>query len=172
MTVVWNEAVTQWKKQLQPGSRVEISTAKTICLLADRTEVKTFKDKALSRVAKWVFTMKILQDVEKFQQQGAPSRRYNTVTDAGRGERPVTRALVAFMEEVDPKPSVRDPVSERRQEYQKYRRWWEDGQIWLALSNEVGAGVLLLIPADLRAREGQLMSNKQSDPASSKEDSR
>ena len=157
----WEKAVTQWKRQAKPEKRSGGSTAETIYLLAERTEVRTLKDKAVLRVAKWIFAVKILQDVTKLRQQGPPSRQYNTVNNAGRGGNAVSRALIAFMEEVGPKVSPSNLVRNQKPDYSKYKKWWDDGQVCVALSSKMGAGILLLIPGSCCATDGHRISTTQ-----------
>lgn len=73
----------------------------------------------------------------------------------------MTRALTMFMKEVHPNYLKPDQIKERQQEYQKYKKWWDEGQIWVSLGNAVGAGILLLIPGGHCAEDGHRVSNKQ-----------
>lgn len=156
----WTEAVTQNKSQTKSETCMPDSTAKAICLLAERTEIRSFIDKILLRIGKWIFAMKIMQDVEKFRRQGAPSRSYDNAEE-DRGGNAVTRALTIFMEEVHSRFQEPNQTKEREQEYRKYKKWWDEGQIWVALGNAVGAGILLLIPGGHCAKDGHRVSNKQ-----------
>ena len=152
--MAWNEAVTQEKSQANPKTQMTHSTAKAICHLAERTANRSFRDKVIMRVGKWIFAMKILQDVNKFRQQGVPSRQIGIKPDADHGGNAVTRALTMFMKEVHPNYLKPDQIKERQQEYRKYKKWWDEGQIWVSLSNAVDAGILLLIPGGHCAEDG------------------
>ena len=59
--------------------------------------------------------------------------------------------------------SLSDPGQEEKQnqKYQKYKKWWDEGQIWVTLCNAVGVNVLLLILEGLCAFNGHCISNKQ-----------
>ena len=158
--IAWDEAVLQWESQAKAQSQAIDSTAKAICRLTERTEVRTFVDKVMVRIGKWMFAIKILQDVEKFRRQKAPSKRSDNAETAPGGNA-VTRAMTLFMNEVNQSLTGPDRAKEREQEYRKYKKWWDEGQIWVALSNAVGAGILLLIPGRPCATNGHGISNKQ-----------
>ena len=110
------------------------------------------------RIGKWMFAIKILQEVEKFRRQRPPSKQNALTALDGNA---VTRAITLFMEEVNQNLSDPDRANEPEQEYRKYKKWWDEGQIWIALCNAMGAGILLFIPGDSCASYGRRISNRQ-----------
>lgn len=154
----WDDAIAEDRL----GIRVQTaeSTAEAICQLIERTQVRSFKDKVLLRIGKWIFTMKILQDVEKLKREGAPSRQSVLKADADVRGPALKRAFTDFMQVAH--PELQKPNNKQRDaQYSKYRNWWREGQIWVLLYYAFGAAVLLLIPAGQRAERGFSVSNKQ-----------
>ncbi len=154
----WDEAIAEEKS----GIRVPKadSTAKAICQLIERAQIRSLKDKVLLRIGKWIFTMKILQDVEKFK-KGAPSRQSVLKADVDVRGPALKRAFTNFMTEAHPELQKPELDKQRDVQYSKYRNWWHEGQIWVLLYNAFGAAVLLLVPAGQRAEGGYSVSNKQ-----------
>ena len=155
----WDEAIAEEKL----GVRLPTadSTAKAICRLVERAHVRSFKDKILLRIGKWIFTMKILQDVEKLKKEGAPSRQSVLKADVDVRGPALKRAFTNFMREVHPELQEPELNKQRDVQYSKYRNWWREGQIWVLLYNAFGATVLLLVPAGQRAEGGYPISNQQ-----------
>ena len=67
--ITWKEAALQWKSQTKLQLQIIDSIVKTICHLIKQTEVRTFMNKMKICIGKWMFTIKILQDVERFRKQ-------------------------------------------------------------------------------------------------------
>ena len=155
----WDDAIAEDRL----GIRVQTaeSTAEAICQLIERTQVRSFKDKVLLRIGKWIFTMKILQDVEKLKREGAPSRQSVLKADADVRGPALKRAFTNFMQVAHPELQKPDINKQRDAQYSKYRNWWREGQIWVLLYYAFGAAVLLLIPAGQCAERGFSVSNKQ-----------
>lgn len=155
----WDEAIAEDKSDIEIPTAD--STAKAICQLIERAQVRSFKDKVLLRIGKWIFTMKILQDVEKFKKEGAPSRQSVLKANVDVQGPALKRAFMNFMEEAY--PELQKPQFERQQDaqYSKYRQWWREGQMWVLLYNAFGAAVLLLVPAGQRGEGGYSVSNHQ-----------
>ena len=65
------------------------------------------------------------------------------------------------MSDINHNLSDSDWEEKQNQEYQKYKKWWDEGQIWVALCNAVGVGVLLLILGGSCASDEHHISNKQ-----------
>ena len=157
----WDDAIAEGKNHLKLAAPKTDSTAKAICRLVERAQVRSFKDKVLLRIGKWIFSMKILQDVGKFRMEGAPSKQSGFKAGATDKGNAVTRALTNFIDEAH--PELQDPnlAKERDLKYRTYREWWWDGQIWIPLYNAFGAAILLLIPGGHRTKGGYSVSNKQ-----------
>ena len=155
----WGEAIAQGK--LSIGVPMVESTAKAICQLIERAQVRSFADKVLLRIGKWIFTMKILQDVDRFRKEGAPSRQSPLKADAEVRGHALKRAFTKFIEETHPELQGPQSGKERDVHYRKYRNWWREGQIWVLLYNAFGAAVLLLIPGGQCAKRGFSVSNQQ-----------
>ena len=155
----WDEAIAE--DRLDIRVQTKDSTAKAICQLIERTQNRSFKDKVLLRIGKWMFTMKILQDVEKLKKEGAPSRQSVLKADADVRGHALKRAFTNFMQVAHPELREPDINKQRDAQYSKYRNWWREGQIWVLLYNAFGAAVLLLVPAGQRAERGFSVSNKQ-----------
>ena len=158
--IAWEEAILQAKSQTKLQPQAIDSTAKAICRLTDRTEVRTFIDKVLIRIGKWMFAIKILQDVERLRKKGPPSKQ-SSDAEIAHGGNAVTRAINSFMIEVNQNQSDLDRAKDRERDYRKFKKWWGEGQIWVTLCNAVGAGVLLLIPGGQCATHGHRVTNKQ-----------
>lgn len=155
----WDEVIARGK--LSIGVPIVDSTAKAICQLIERAQVRSFKDKVLLRIGKWIFTMKILQDVERLKKEGAPSRQSVLKAEAEVKGHALKRAFTKFMEEAHPEFQGPELDKERDVHYSKYRNWWREGQIWVLLYNAFGAASLLLIPGGQRAKRGYSISNQQ-----------
>ena len=155
----WDKVIAQGK--LNIGALTVDSTAKAICQLIERAQFRSFKDKVLLRIGKWIFTMKILQDVERFKKEGAPSRQSVLKAEANVRGHALKRAFTKFLEEAH--PELRGPNLDKTREgqYCKYRNWWREGQIWVLLYNAFGAAILLLIPGDHHAKGLCSVSNQQ-----------
>ncbi len=155
----WEEAIAEGKS----GIRVPTadSTAKAICQLIERAQIRSLKDKVLLRIGKWIFTMKILQDVEKLKKEGAPSRQSVLKADVDVKGPALKRAFTNFITEAYPELQKPEFDKQRDAQYSKYRQWWREGQIWVLLYNAFGAAVLLLVPAGQRAEGGYSVSNHQ-----------
>ena len=65
----WDEAIAQEQCYIKLGAQKTDSAARAICQFIERAQVRSFTDKVLLRIGKWIFTMKILQDVNKFEQE-------------------------------------------------------------------------------------------------------
>ena len=102
--------------------------------------------------------MKILQDVERFRKEGAPSRQSVTKAEADVRGHAVKRAFANFIKEAHPEIQLE---KKREEQFRKYRKWWREGQIWVLLYNAFGAAILLLIPGGERTREGSPIYNEQ-----------
>ncbi|KAK3169321.1 hypothetical protein OEA41_008704 [Lepraria neglecta] len=155
----WDEAIAEEKL----GVRLPTadSTAKAICQLVERAHVRSFKDKVLLRIGKWIFTMKMLQDVEKLRKDGAPSRQSVLKADVNVRGPALKRAFANFMGEAHPELQEPELNKQRDVQYAKYRNWWREGQIWVLLYNAFGAAILLLVPAGQRAEGGYSINNQQ-----------
>jgi hypothetical protein len=155
----WDEAIAVEKF----GVRLPTadSTAKAICQLVERAHVRSFKDKVLLRIGKWIFTMKMLQDVEKLKKEGAPSRQSVLRADVDTRGHALKRAFTNFMREAHPELQEPESGKQRDAQYSKYRNWWREGQIWVLLYNAFGAAILLLVPAGQRTEGGHSVSNQQ-----------
>lgn len=155
----WDEAIAVEKS----GVRVPTadSTVQAICQLLERAHVRSFKDKVLLRIGKWIFTMKILQDVEKLRKEGAPSRQSVLKADVDVRGHALKRAFTKFMTEAHFELQKPELDKQRDVQYSKYRNWWREGQIWVLLYNAFGAAVLLLVPAGQRVEGGYSVSSKQ-----------
>jgi len=155
----WDEAIAVEKL----GVRVPTadSTVEAICQLIERAHVRSFKDKVLLRIGKWIFTMKILQDVEKLKKEGAPSRQSVLKADANVRGPAMKRAFAKFMTEAHPELQKPELDKQRDVQYSKYRNWWREGQIWVLLYHAFGAAILLLVPVGQRDEGGYSVSNQQ-----------
>lgn len=98
----WDATIAQEKSRIQAGVPIADSTAKAICQLIERVHVRSFKDEVLLRIGKWIFTIKVLQDVERFRKEGAPSRRSITKAEADVRGHAVKRAFPNFIKEAHP----------------------------------------------------------------------
>lgn len=161
--MAWDDAIAQEKSHVKLETPKVDSTAKAICQLVERVQTRSFKDKVLLRIGKWIFTMKILQDVAKFRKEGAPSKQSGYKPEADGKGNAVTRALTIFMKEAHPELQKPHLTKQRELEYCKYRTWWGEGQIWVLLCNAFGAAILLLIPGGHRIKDGHSISNRQYD---------
>ena len=136
--MAWTEVVTQ--KDNRVPTTAKDASAKAICQIVERSQTRSFKDVVLSRLGKFLFTTRILQDVTKFRKEP----RTDSQTQ-GKGNA-VTRAFAKFVEEAHPGMVE----SFRTREIGKYRNWWREGQIWVLLSGAYSPGILLLIPGGQR----------------------
>ena len=120
---VWNEAVAQTKSLVNREAPKTDSTAQTICQLVERAQVRSFQDKVVLRIGKWVFSMKILQDIEGFRKEGAPSKQSGLKPEADSKGNAVTRAHTKFLKEAH--PEFQDPTLAKEWEtkYLRYRDW-------------------------------------------------
>ncbi len=98
----WDNAIAEEKSHIRLAVAEIPLTAKAICRLVERVQVRSFKDKVLLRVGKWIFLMKILQDVGKFRIEGAPSKQNGFKAGANDKGNAVTRALLKFIDEAHP----------------------------------------------------------------------
>ena len=155
----WNEAITEETS----GVRLPTtdSTARAICQLVERAQIRSFKDKVLLRIGKWIFTMKILQDVERLKKEGTPSRQSVLKADVDTKGPALKRAFIKFMEEAHPELQKPELSKQRDAQYFRYRNWWREGKIWVLLYNAFGAAVLLLVPAGQSTKGGYPISNQQ-----------
>lgn len=56
----WDNVIAEEKSYIRLAVAEIPSTAKAIYRLVERAQVRSFKDKVLLRVGKWMFSMKIL----------------------------------------------------------------------------------------------------------------
>lgn len=101
------DVITAWDKAIaveKSGVRVPTadSTVQAIYQLTERAHVRSFKDKVLLRIRKWIFIIKILQDVEKLRKEGAPSRQSVLKADIDVRGHILKRAFIKFMTEAYP----------------------------------------------------------------------
>lgn len=62
--IAWNKSIAQEQSHIKlKTSKIDLTT-KVICQLIKKTQVRSFKNKILLRINKWIFTIKILQNVE------------------------------------------------------------------------------------------------------------
>lgn len=157
----WDQLYAHRKANTESKAPRPDSTAQAICQLVERAQMESFKDKVLSRIGKWVFTLKIVQDVENLRKEGAPSKQNASRAGVNGEGNAVTRALTKFMNEIC--PALEEPrlARERERQSSKYRKWWRDGQIWVLLCRKFGATILLLIPGGQRTRMGYSVSTQQ-----------
>lgn len=158
----WDEAIAEERSHIKLGLPTTDLTAKAICQLVERAQVRSFKDKVLLLVGKWIFTMKILQDVERIRKEGASSKQSSFNTEADdKGKKALTKAFAKFVREAHPELQEPSLAKERELQYCRYRNWWHDSQIWVFLYNAFGAAILLLIPGGQRTKKGCAVYNEQ-----------
>ena len=158
--VAWKEAALQWRNQTKLQLQIIDLIIKAICCLIKQTEVRTFMNKVKVCIGKWMFAIKILQDVEKFKKQRLSFKQSSNAETIFAGN-VITKTIKLFMSDVNHSLSDLDWEKEQDWEYWKYKKWWDEGQIWVALCNAVGVNVLLLILEDSCAFDGHHISNKQ-----------
>ncbi len=157
----WDEAIAREQSHIKLGTPKTDSTARAICQLIEGAQVRSFKDKVLLRIGKWIFTMKILQDVEIERERAPPEQSTFKIEADDKGKKASTKAFAKFVREAHPELQEPSLAKERELQYCKYRRWWRDGQIWVFLYNAFGAAILLLIPGGQRTKEGCAVYNEQ-----------
>ncbi len=161
--MVWNYAIAQEKSHVKLETSKIDSTTKTICQLVERVQIRSFKDKMLLRIEKWIFTMKILQDVAKFRKKDASFKQSDFKSEVDDKENAVTRTLTIFMKKAHSELQKSHLTKQRELEYCKYRTWWDEDQIWILLCNAFDAEILLLVPEDHRIKDEHSIFNRQYD---------
>ena len=153
-----------WDEELAPhDKRSEVTVndmvAKAICQLIDRTEARSFKHNVILRLGKWMFAIKIRQDIEKARRQGPPSRQGVSKVEPHRCA--VKQAFNQFMRDAHPDLDAPSWARVQEKHLKKYRISWREGQIWALLYGEFGAGILLLIPGGQLTPRGYRICNEQ-----------
>lgn len=156
----WDRTIAKGRGHMKLNPSLQ-NVPKAICQLIEQTQARSFKDKVMLRIGKWIFTMKILQDVEMMRREAAVPREDGGKAPAdGRGHA-LFQAIERFL--LDAYPEL--PEAERPTMHNKYRQWWYDSQIWVRMFNLFGPAVLLLIPDGHCAKGRQSISNKQYEAA-------
>ena len=119
----------------------------------ERTEVRSFKSKALLRIGKLIFTWMILKNIEKKRNLS----HYSKGPPNGKGQ-VLYQVFDDFVKEAYPGLQEGE---ERKAKHRKYREWWYESQTWVRMSNVFGCAILLLIPDGHCNKNGRSISNKQ-----------
>lgn len=152
----WDSTIAQGRGYIKLNASPKNLT-KTICQLMERTQSRTFKDKVIMRIGKWIFTMKILQDIEMMKREAAVPREDGGKAPAdGRGHA-LFQAIERFLEGAY--PGLLGAARETM--HKKYREWWSESKIWVCMFNLFGPTILLLIPDGHCTKGGQSISNRQ-----------
>ena len=157
----WNEAIAREQSHIKLETSKIDSTARAICQLIEKAQVRSFKNKILLRIDKWIFTMKILQDVEIERERASPEQSTFKIEVDDKGKKALTKTFAKFVREAHPELQESSLAKKRELQYCKYRRWWRDDQIWVYLYNAFGAAILLLISEGQRTKEGCAIYNEQ-----------
>jgi hypothetical protein len=119
----WDEAIAQEQSHIKLETSKTDSTTRVICQLIEGTQVRSFKDKILLRIGKWIFTMKILQDVEIERERASPEQSTFKIEADDKGKKASTKAFAKFVREVHSKLQESSLAKKRELQYCKYRRW-------------------------------------------------
>ena len=158
-----NEAVIEeWRKaspttaiqgNVRDATESHTDHSRAICRLLEGSSRATFKDKATFRLAQYYFTRKILVDVTEIKKRGYPSRQTQLNSRPEQGQA-LTRALTDFIRKAHGRCDDKD--------YQRYRRWWMEGKIWLEMASRLdGAWVLFLVPSGTVDSQGERITEKR-----------
>ncbi len=118
--MIWNDAIAQEKSHVKLETSKIDSMTKTICQLVERVQIRSFKDKMLLRIEKWIFTMKILQDVAKFRKKDASFKQSDFKSEVDDKENAVTRTFTIFMKKAHSELQKSHLTKQRELEYCKY----------------------------------------------------
>ena len=152
----WSEAVAQEKARIQPLGKD--TYAKAVSQLIEMAQIRSFRDKVLLRIGQWMFTMKIIQDVEKIKKTHL--KKSSQAEDGAKGH-VLKRAFTTFMDDAHPELKGEDFAEQRKAQFSKYRNWWREGQIWVLMHMAFGATILFLVPAGQVTDRGFTVSNQQ-----------
>lgn len=156
----WDKVIAEEKGRI----KLDVSfkdTAKARCQLIERTQGRSFKDKVMARIGKWMYTLRILQDVEIMRREASIAKELGGKAPAdGRGNM-LFRAIDRFLYEAHPELQK----AKQQVTHNKYRQWWYESQIWVRMFNLFGPAILLLIPDGHCTKGGQPISNRQYEAA-------
>ena len=157
----WDEAIAREQSHIKLGTSKTDSTARIICQLIEGAQIRSFKDKILLRIDKWIFTMKILQDIETERKRASSEQSTFRIKADDKGKKASTKTFAKFMKKAHFELQESSLAKKRELQYCKYRRWWRDDQIWVYLYNAFDAVILLLIPGGQRIKERCAIYNEQ-----------
>ncbi len=157
----WDEAIAREQSHIKLETSKTDSTARVICQLIEGAQIRSFKNKILLRIDKWIFTMKILQDVEIERERASPEQSTFKIKVDDKEKKASTKAFAKFVREAHSELQESSLAKKRELQYCKYRRWWRDGQIWIYLYNAFDAVILLLISERQRIKEECAIYNEQ-----------
>ena len=151
----WHNASMQEKSTVKlEAAAAAANDLKAICQFVDKTQSKSFKDKALLRVGKVFFTLLIVKEIERIKTQVDINRP--KPPPSGKGH-VLYQAINGFLESAY--PGIHE--DERDKKHRKFRDWWYESQIWVRMYSVYGFAILLLIPDGHCTKNGRSISNKQ-----------
>ena len=157
----WNEAIAREQSYIKLEISKIDSTTRVICQLIEKTQIRSFKNKILLRIDKWIFTMKILQDVEIERERASSEQSTFKIKVDDKEKKASTKTFAKFVREAHSELQESSLAKKQELQYCKYRRWWRDDQIWIYLYNAFDAVILLLISERQRIKEEYAIYNEQ-----------
>jgi len=157
----WNEAIAREQSHIKLKTLKIDSMIKVICQLIEKTQIRSFKNKILLRIDKWIFTMKILQDVEIERKCASSEQSTFKIEVDDKEKKALTKTFAKFVREAHSKLQESSLAKKQELQYCKYRRWWHDDQIWIYLYNAFDAVILLLISERQHIKEECAIYNEQ-----------
>ncbi len=161
VTTAWDEAITQKQSHIKLETLKIDSTTEIICQLIKRAQIRSFKNKILLCIDKWIFTMKILQDVEIERKRASSEQSTFKIKVDDKEKKALTKAFAKFIREAHSELKESSLAKKRELQYCKYRRWWRDDQIWVYLYNAFDVVILLLISKRQHIKEECAIYNEQ-----------
>jgi len=118
--IVWNKSIAQEQSHIKlKTSKIDLTT-KVICQLIKKTQVRSFKNKILLRINKWIFTIKILQNVEIKRERASSKQNTFKIEVNDKKKKALTKTFANFIREAYSKLQELSLAKKRELHYCKY----------------------------------------------------
>jgi len=119
----WNEAIVREQSHIKLETSKIDSMTKVIYQLIEKTQIRLFKNKILLRINKWIFTMKILQDVEIKRKRVSSEQSTFKIEVNNKEKKALTKTFAKFIKEAHSELQESSLAKKWELQYCKYRRW-------------------------------------------------